>query len=181
MIVEIQLTGTELVWWTRNSSHHPNQNSVVYWVGDRTCGWDSCTLNIPTALAREKTDPIDAQYVNVGIPCPWYLYNGDVIEVCGIAQCTGADSSNLFGCAIGRFSCADAASIDPVTVTHLADTSEAFSNATGVVCFNTSYTIGDTLEPCDTLFVLGFNTTNLSIGGTVKFSYTFKVTRGCTS
>ena len=27
VIVEIQLTGTELVWWTRNSFHHPNQKT----------------------------------------------------------------------------------------------------------------------------------------------------------
>ena len=47
------------------------------------------------------------------------------------------------------------------------------------MCFNLNKEIGETLEACETLFILGFNVTGLDAPTQIKVSYTFKVRRGC--
>jgi hypothetical protein len=156
------------------------QSNLVYWIGDADCGWDSCTLNIPQNLSKERTDPIAAVYSNALIVSPYYIYNGDNIEICGTAYCGIADSSNTFGVALGAASCAAIAQNGEDFPELLASSTNSFTNA-GVCCFSLDWTAGATYEPCDTLFELGFHALGLNVDAQVKFTYSFKLTRGCTS
>jgi hypothetical protein len=155
------------------------QNSSIYWVGDRDCGWDSCSLTLAAGLGKERVDPIPSVFSNVLIPSPWYIYNGDVLEVCGIAHCGSADNNYAFGAALGRVSCAEIAQTGEGYPALLASGSDQFTNNNST-CFNLVWTSDGTYEPCDTLFELGFHVLNLPVSDLVKFSYTFKLTRGCT-
>jgi hypothetical protein len=106
---------------------------------------------------------------------------GDSIEVCGIAYCPNTTSSNVFKARIGLFSCSNASGNDPATVTDLGDIAGGTFGLTEIACFSGSYVFTDSYPKCDTLFLLGFQVSLLGGPEIVKYSYTFKLIRGCTS
>ena len=159
-------------------------NSNDYWVGDSKCGWDSCTYDVIYNVKGGVNPNLATAYVNCGIPSPYYIYPNDIVELCGIAyaaDATGANNNN-FNTTLSYFSCTEL-SAGEFTGVNLQTSSQPFDfeNSTFTACFNLTWTADRILEPCTTLFLLGFQVNNLLVQTDVKVSYTFKVTRGCTS
>jgi hypothetical protein len=156
--------------------------SSEFYYGDMTCGWDSCNTDVNTQVIRDRNTNFNVEYVNIGIPSPYNIETGDRIEVCGIAYCPNTSQSNDFRTEISLFSCSATSGSITVTPTNLSDVgSSNFDSTSNTTCFSNSYVFTNDYSKCDTLFLLGFQLLNLASSQIVKYSYTFKLTRGCAS
>jgi hypothetical protein len=151
-----------------------------FYYGDMTCGWDSCNTDVNTQVIRDRNTLFNVEYVNIGIPSPYDIEAGDKIEVCGIAYCPNTDFSTEFRTEISLFSCSATSGSITVTPTNLSDVgSSSFDSTSNTTCFSNGYVFTNDYSKCDTLFLLGFQLLNLNSSQIVKYSYTFKLTRGC--
>jgi hypothetical protein len=154
-----------------------NNDGSKFWIGEKTCGWDSCALTILQGISEQRVTPINISENNVGIMCPMDLAEGDSINLCGIAYTDGGGGQ--FGAAFGFFSCNNYSSGEyPLTPLAYDITSYSFTDSQ--TCWNVSYTLGpgEVLHACSDLFVVGMNAQGPA--ATIKFSYTFMITRNCT-
>ena len=99
-----------------------------------------------------------------------------------MAYCDGlSNNGEVFTVGLAYFNCSNIVNGE-FPATGLGTQSFAYLDADlAYVCFDKSFAIPDILAPCDTLFILGFNTTNLIADSNVKVTYTFSVLRNCTS
>jgi hypothetical protein len=150
-----------------------------YFYGDSQCGWDSCLYDLKVdKLYNSPT--LNTRYVNCGIPNPYILEAGDKIEVCGIVYCSGATETNAINIALNYFVCSEVTTT-AFTTTNLATRTDYFKNDDSYTsCFNLGFTVEDTLDDCNVLFLLGFNVSDLPDERDVKISYTFKAYTNCT-
>jgi hypothetical protein len=154
-------------------------NGTKYWVGDKNCGWDACTLSITNTVSRDRSEPIQLEKSFVGIPCPMDLGAGDTINLCGIAIINTGDNAT-FGAEFGFFRCGDFSGGEfPQTNLVFDNTSFQFNDQH--VCWNISYTLGqdENIYACSDYFTVGMNTV-VGVSTAIKFSYTFMITRQCT-
>jgi hypothetical protein len=155
-------------------------SSDNFWYGDSRCGWDSCSYDVAYDVGRQGNDPtLGAQYVNCGIPNPYYLGIGDRIEVCGIVYCSGATESNEININLNYFLCSEINDAS-FNTTNLATSTTLFGND-HTSCFSLGCTVDVNINPCDVLFLLGFNVSDLGDDADVKISYTFKAYTNCVS
>ena len=173
-------------------------NSSTYYIGDSDSGWDGSRFG----LYSDTSSRIPLSNGNVGIPSPFNIISGDVITVCGLAYSdipysdTPITDFVRFGVSLSVFNCSNlqAASGPPPPIlpagfpqtglttsayTYTPDEMEYVGEAR--VCFELTYTAEYDFPKCDTLFVLGFNNSNLldSNFSLVKVTYTFNVNRNC--
>jgi hypothetical protein len=175
-------------------------NSSTYYIGDSDSGWDGSRFG----LYSDTSSRIPLSNGNVGIPSPFNIISGDVITVCGLAYSDIPEPPPLtpvrdfvrFGVSLSVFNCSNlqAASGPPPPIlpagfpqtglttsayTYTPDEMEYVGEAR--VCFELTYTAQYDFPKCDTLFVLGFNNSNLldSNFSLVKVTYTFNVNRNC--
>jgi hypothetical protein len=173
-------------------------NPNTYYIGDETSGWDASRWG----LYNSPSFNILLSNGNVGIPSPFNIISGDVITVCGLAYSDIPASPPpmfppvtdfvRFGVSLSVFNCSNLEASSPPlpagfpqtglttsAYTYTPDNMEYVGEAR--VCFELTYTAQYDFPKCDTLFVLGFNNTNLmdSNFSQVKVTYTFNVNRNC--
>ncbi len=161
----------------QESANNPGDE---YYIGDKECGWDACTLTVLNVISQERTDPISPANSFSGIPCPMDLGPGDTIRLCGIAFMDNSNSGT-FGAALGFFTCAEFASGEfPLNDLVYDNTTYTYSDQH--VCWEIAYTLqtGEYIPQCESFFVVGMNT-QTSAAAVIKFSYTLHITRNCSS
>ena len=153
-------------------------NSGTFWVGDKECGWDACTLTITNNVKESAI--LNKGNVFVGIPLPVTPPTGAKINFCGIAFAEDTDVVN-FGTYLGFFSCddRDGSGNYPITTLFEDSTTSVFDDKT--TCFNTSYIVvgNEGLHHCDTFLIAGMNADGGTPNYTIKFSYTITIVYSC--
>jgi len=186
------------------SSHSLNftQNiflsSSDYYVGNNRGGWDSSDYD--TILSPSSDIKIEQGFI--GIPSPFDIIIGDTITVCGMAYCDIPYSDTpivdfvRLGVSLSAFNCSNLQATSPppplrpsyyFPQTGLTSDIYAYTPddqyylGRARVCFELNYTAEYDFPKCDTLFVLGFNTSNLlaDSSGPIQVTYTFNVNRNC--
>ena len=148
--------------------------------GNKSCGWDSCDLDIIAKIDRERGADIPAEYANVGIPSPIDILDNDLIRLCGIAWVEDNDSSSdHFGAALEFFNCSDLTDGEFPAAQVLVYGETNYDND-NVVCFSFSYEANgqEGISRCDSHFVVGLRS-YLQTASQVKFTYTLNVSRSC--
>jgi hypothetical protein len=170
--------GSKWLIASHSFAYTETMSSNNFWYGDTRCGWDSCSYDVAYDLKGGYYPTIQTQNINCGISNPFYLGIGDKVEVCGTAYCSGATTSNNINVVLSYFICSELNS-STFTLNYLNDSTNAFEDGSKTSCFNLGYTIDGDFNPCDVLFVLGFNVDGLGANTDVKISYTFKASTNC--
>ena len=154
----------------------PFSDLSVFYMGNDKCGWDSCDYNL-TQYVKGEADPLQTQYINVGIPNPIRLVPGDVVSLCGMGYAPSSDSSNSFGVSLSIFRCSSPVREQGLfDVYPLTNDYYPYENDKQTVCFGLTYTVPSTIESCDFLFIVGLNS-YLNQSTDVKFTWQLSVTR----
>jgi hypothetical protein len=153
----------------------PFSDLSVFYMGNDKCGWDSCDYNL-TQYVKGEADPLQPQYINVGIPNPIRLVAGDVVSLCGMGYAPGSESSNSFGVSLSLFRCSSPLGQGGIQVFPLANDYYPYENDKQTVCFGLTYTVPSTIADCDFLFIVGLNS-YLTQYTDVKFTWQLSVTR----
>ena len=154
--------------------------SSIYYIGDSTCGWNSCNLNVLSNIDKSRLDPINIRNLNCGIPLPMDLIEGDIITLCGMAFCPDARDGDAFNTAMEIFACdsfnRDSSAFDITNI--LNNGSDLFRN--GYTCFSLKYQLvkGDILNQCNDLIVIGFRG-DFIVDSYVNLTWTLNITRNC--
>jgi hypothetical protein len=157
-----------------------NYDGAKFWIGDKDCGWDSCTLNIANNLKRDGGTTIQKQFFNVGIPLPRPVAAGDKIEVCGNAY-SDDTASTQFGILLTFINCdnRDGSGNYPIIDQLINDPEISYFDGQ-TTCFNASYIVdGDEgFNACNSFLVFGMNADGGSVYN-IKFSYKISITQNC--
>ena len=167
------------------SSGNFNQNKISgtlqYYIGDKTCGWSGCSLNILQEIQRQEVStPLSVDNTNCGIKLPFDLVQGDKIVICGTTTCdTGNVTGTGFFPALTKFNCSG---YDSFNNQWGVSSGLAFGNSTfnygNTACWSLEYIvpIGGLLA-CDTNLLLGLKCQEDA--QSYKYSWTMNIVKLC--